>query len=193
MKRKLLLLLILFTCTLLSLQAETNRADYKAPYLLEITVEPGIGGYIGNFGSYLFKKKAYFFTPALDLYLSFNIFNFFGLQLMLGSGCVIHPNSEPIEGTIVYMAIEPYFKVEIDEFMIKFFSGIGFEHTTMLIQYYSSAFCEAGLTAAYELNPRIYLTNSLKFRTGFLHSILLPPERPLMSLTFSMGLLFRTI
>ncbi len=75
---------------------------------------------------------------------------------------------------------------------LKIFSGAGFQHCTMLIDYYASGFFEAGIGAGVKITYYISFIGSVKYRMGFLHSLFVYPEN-LMSLTFSIGLIFRIL
>ena len=109
---------------------------------------------------------------------------------MLSSGCVIHPRSQPIEGTIMYMAFELFSQYDWKYGFIKIFAGVGYEHATMLIWQYGSGFFAAGFSGGIRVSDWIYLQNSIKYRMGFLHSLLVHPEI-LMSITISFGVIVR--
>lgn len=162
----------------------------KPAYLIDFTIDAGCGVYLGEFKNHLNRDGTYWGTPVLDFYISFFIIRYFGIQIYIGSGCVIHPNSYPIEGTIIYNAIELFFQYEWNLIFLKIFSGAGFQHCTMLISYYASGFFETGLSLGTKITTYMSFVGSIKYRMGFLHSLLVYPES-LMSLTFSIGLIFR--
>lgn len=165
--------------------------------ILDISIEAGAGLYIGDFYEHLKKKGAYVVTPALDVYLSIYFLKYFGIMAMAGSGCIIHPNSYPIEGTLLYMGLDLFGQYDFKHCYIKAFAGAGFEHPTMFLQYYASAFFEAGTGVGVKINDYLYWYTSFKYRMGFLHSVLiyywynLDNNDTLMSVTFSTGIVAR--
>ena len=203
---KKLLLFIIFFCLPISFFALDNTTDninlkqkkldlfwqskLRPAHILDITIEPGIGIYLGLFREHLQKDGAYIVTPTFDLYLSLYIIKYFGFQAMISSGCVIHPKSTPIEGTILYMAIECFGIYEWKYIFLKAFAGVGYEHPTWLMQQYASGFFEGGATIGAKINDYLAITTSCKVRMGFLHIVDLYPER-LLSLTISAGITCR--
>ncbi len=141
--------------------------------ILDISIEPGAAFYVGDFYRHLVNSGAYTVTPSLDIYISVYLLKYFGITGILGSSCIIHPRSYPIEGTIFYMGIELFGQYDFKRLYLKIFSGAGFQHTTMLIQYYASAFFEAGFGLGVKITDYLYIFSSFKYRMGFLHSILL--------------------
>ncbi len=177
--------------------SETNKNSVIPDNIIDISINCGVGVYIGNFGVHLLHDGAYIVTPTLDIYISLFIIKYLGLQALLGSGCVIHPRSEPIEGTIIYTGIELFGEYDWKNIYLKVFAGGGFEHTTMLLQWYSSGFFECGIELGIKITDWMYINNSVKYRMGFLHSIIirdqyfLDENDILSSMTYSMGLVFR--
>lgn len=187
MKRVLFIVFILYSIVFIF---PNEKNSIFSDYIVDFTIDAGCGIYLGEFRSHLDKERAYWATPVLDFYISFFIIKYFGLQIYIGSGSVIHPQSFPIEGTIIYNGIEIFFQYEWDLIFIKIFSGAGFQHCTMLISYYASGFFELGLSIGTKINKYMSFTGSIKYRRGFLHSLLVEPKN-LTSLTFSIGLIFR--
>ena len=201
MNRKKFLLLIFIFLSFLSFSSD-NSSDKKidkflSDNILDISIEPGAGFYVGDFYNHLVKKGAYFSTPTLDIYLSVYFLKYFGISAMVGSGCIIHPRSYPIEGTVIYMGLELFGQYDFKYLYLKIFSGAGFQHTTMLIQYYASAFFEVGTGLGVKITDYIYWYTTFKFRMGFLHSVLLyywydlDSNDTLMSVTVPSGISVR--
>jgi len=194
---KIKFLLIFLLVTHIFFSEEKKNYKFISDNILDISIEPGAGFYIGDFYNHLVKKGAYFSTPTLDIYLSVYFIKYFGIMAMVGSGCIIHPNSYPIEGTIIYMGLELFGQYDFKYIYLKGFTGAGFQHTTMLIQYYASAFFEAGLGFGVKITDYIYWYSSIKYRMGFLHSVLLfywynlSENDTLMSVTVSSGISVR--
>lgn len=189
MKKKVLILFLLFFISFL-FSEELKYNKILPLYLLDFTIDAGCGIYLGNFKEHLDKEGAYWATPVFDFYISFFIIKYFGIQVYIGNGSVIHPRSYPIEGTILYHALELFYQYEWKLIFIKIFSGAGFQHCTMLISYYASGFFEFGTGVGVKITYYINLLGSVKYKMGFLHSLLVLPEN-LISLTFSIGLIFR--
>lgn len=158
--------------------------------IVEFTLDFGLGTYVGDFRRRIEAVGTYTETPVLDLYVSLFIIKYFGFQALFSSGCVVHPHSKPIEGTILYMGIEIFAQYEYKYLYLKMFAGAGYEHATLLMTIYSSGFFECGTAVGINIMKWLALTNSFKFRMGFLHSKFLRNER-LMSLTISLGIVFK--
>ncbi len=160
--------------------------------LVDITVEPGVGIYIGTFRRTLEQLGAYILTPVFDVYLSLYILRYFGMQAMFGSGCVIHPQSTAPEGTMLYMAIECFGLYEWKYAYLKAFAGVGYEHPTWHLQKYASGFFEAGAGVGIKVTDYLAITTSCKYRMGFLHIVeLMYTGQRLMSITASAGVTLR--
>ncbi|OHD11278.1 MAG: hypothetical protein A2086_12825 [Spirochaetes bacterium GWD1_27_9] len=196
--KKIIVILILINIffTIYSQEKKEDKRNNKliAKNIVDISFEGGFGLYIGDFYQHLIRDGAFVVTPTLDLYISIYLIKYFGLQLMVGSGSVIHIDSKPIEGSIIYNGLEIFGQYDWKLVYIKIFAGAGFQHTTMLLQYYTSAFFEAGIGLGIKINDYLYWYNSFKYRMGFLNSILLSgmyrleKDDVIMSLTFSTGI-----
>lgn len=195
MKKTIIFLLFIFIIS--HIFAKPNFNKIIPDNIVDISIEGGGGVYLGDFLNHLQRDGAYIATPTLDLYISLFIIKYFGVQALIGTGTVIHPNSTPIEGTILYMGLELFGQYDWKYAFIKFFAGAGFEHTTMLLQWYASGFFEGGTGFGIKITDWMYINTSVKYRVGFLHSVIiflkynLPTSDTLMSITFSMGLVFR--
>jgi hypothetical protein len=193
----LLAVILLFISILLYSQEDQKKFSVLPDNIVDISIEGGVGLYVGKFLDHLRNSGAYTLTPDLDLYVSLYFIKYFGIQAMLGSGCIIHKYSYPIEGTILYMALELFGQYDWKYAYMRMFAGAGFQHTTMLIQWYASGFFEGGLSAGIKITDWLYLNNSVKFRTGFLHSVIIkykydiPENDTLMSVTVSTGVVFK--
>src|SRR4030042_6083149 len=125
---------------------EKKKAKFTVvpDHIVAISFDTGMAVYVGDFYRHLKRDKANVYSPALDIGISLFIIKYMGIQLSLGSGSVIHPESQPIEGTIIYMGIEPFLQYDWKYAFVKMYAGGGFQHTTMSLQWYSSAFFECG-------------------------------------------------
>ena len=172
---------------------QTVWQKYLRPnYIVDITVEPGIGIYIGKFYNTLKSAGAYILTPVFDVYLSLYILRYFGMQVMFSSGCVIHPRSTEPEGTMLYMGIECFGIYEWRYVYLKAFAGVGYEHPTWRLQNYASGFFEAGAGVGIKVTDYLAVTTSCKYRMGFLHIVdLMRTGERLMSMTVSAGITVR--
>jgi len=188
---KIIFLIVIYVSSAQALQSKDGKLNFILPdNIVEITLDLGLGTYLGDFRRNIEAVGTYTETPVLDLYVSLFIIKYFGLQVFFSSGCVIHPYSKPIEGTILYMGVEIFGQYEYKYLYLKLFAGAGYEHATLLMTIYSSGFFECGTAVGVNVNKWIALINSYKFRMGFLHSIFLRGER-LMSLTISLGVVFK--
>ena len=164
----------------------------KPQHILDITIEPGVGIYIGTFRKTLEQEGAYILTPVFDVYLSLYILRYFGMQAMFSSGCVIHPRSAYPEGTMLYMAIECFGIYEWRYVYLKAFAGVGYEHPTWRLQEYASGFFEAGAGVGIKVTDYLAITTTCKYRMGFLHIVeLMYSGQRLMSMTVSAGVSVR--
>jgi hypothetical protein len=201
--RTILLVLLLLSCSDFSLNADDTTADSTSPpwipeNIIEITTDFGLGIYTGDFYDHLVREGAYILTPVLDLYVSFFIIRWMGIQVLISSGTVIHPASTPIEGTLLYMGVELFGRYDWKRIYIKGFAGAGFQHTTMLLSVYASAFFEGGLGVGVHITKWLSMFLSTKYRAAFLRSLLIFQEYPtldefadndrLQSITISLGL-----
>jgi len=188
---KIIFVIIICISSAQALHPKDNEPNFILPNnIVEFTLDFGLGTYLGDFRRHIEAVGTYTETPVLDIYVSLFIIKYFGLQVFFSSGCVIHPYSKPIEGTILYMGVETFAQYEYKYLYLKLFAGAGYEHATLLLTIYSSGFFECGTAVGINLNKWLALTNSYKFRMGFLHSKLLRNER-LMSLTISLGIVFK--
>ena len=195
MKIRCLIIIFFFISTFSYSKPKCNKIFPKN--IIDISIEGGLGIYIGDYRQHLINDGAYTITPAIDLYISLFIIKYLGIQAMLGSGCIIHPYSQPVEGTVLYMALEFFAQYDWKYVFAKIFAGAGFEHTTMLIQWYASGFFECGTGLGVKITDWMYWNTSVKFRMGFLHSVIifqkysLPNNDRLASITISTGIVFR--
>lgn len=179
--------------------ADTQNKFYKIipDHIVDITIDAGIGAYVGNFYKHLNDNGAYTATPIMDIYVSLFIIKYLGVEALIGSGCVIHPYSEPIEGTIIYMGLGLFFQYEWKYAYIKLFTNAGFQHTTMLLQWYASGYFESGFGFGVKITDWMYITSAIKYRMGFLNSIIIREKYDLdyydtiASINFTAGLSFR--
>ncbi|MCG8570179.1 MAG: hypothetical protein MJB14_08570 [Spirochaetes bacterium] len=200
MKRTKIFKIIFILFSLLFLQAEffgLEKSKIFSDKIVDLSIESGAGIYCGPFGQHLFNDGAYLVTPLLDFTVSFYILKYFGLLCEINSGCIIHPYSEPIEGTILYTILDLFFHYDFKHLFLRIFVGAGIQHTTMLIQWYASGVFSTGITLGIRLQEWLYLISSVKYRMGFLHSIIideiygLEKSDRLMSINLTLGLSFR--
>lgn len=188
---KIICAIVIYISSTQALRPKDNEPNFILPNnIVEFTLDFGLGTYLGDFRRHIEAVGTYTETPVLDLYVSLFIIRYFGLQVFFSSGCVIHQYSKPIEGTILYMGVETFAQYEYKYLYLKLFAGAGYEHATLLLTIYSSGFLECGTAVGINLNKWLALTNSFKFRMGFLHSKYLRGER-LMSFTVSLGIVFK--
>ena len=202
---KKLFILLLFNIIFTSFIYTQNESDNKQnkyfkiipDHIIDITIDAGIGVYTGDFYNHLLNDGAYIVTPIIDIDISLFIIKYFGLKTSIGSGSVIHPYSQPIEGTIIYMGLGMFFQYDWKYAFIKIFSSAGFQHTTMLLQWYASGYFECGMGFGIKITKWMYITSSIKYRMGFLNSIIIQEKYDLnyndtiSSINFSTGLVFR--
>ena len=148
--------------------SESNGKSVIPDNIIDISINGGCGLYIGDFGVHLYNSGAYLATPTMDIYLSLFIIKYFGVLAVIGNGSVIHPASQPIEGNIFYLGMELFGIYDWKYAYMKIFSGAGYQNTTMLLQWYSSGFFEAGLEVGIKLTQWMYINNAVKYRMGFL-------------------------
>ncbi len=198
MKRSLIFFLLLINLSLYSNDETSDRySPIRPTYLIDISINPGLGIYVGDFYNHLVRDGAYTMTPVFDLYVSLFFIKYFGIQALISSGCVIHPQSEPIEGTILYMGLELFGQYDFKYAYLKLLTGAGFQHTTMLLQWYSSAFFEVGFEFAVRITEYLYINTGVRYRRAFLESIIiykkynLAENDTLSSVTISSGITFR--
>jgi hypothetical protein len=197
--KRIIIFLLFFNLYLYADDETSDKYSFIRPnYLIDISINPGLGIYVGDFYDHLVKDGAYILTPVLDFYVSLFFIKYFGIQALISSGCVIHPYSEPIEGTILYMALELFGQYDFKYAYLKLFFGAGFQHTTMLLQYYASGFFEAGFEFAVRITEYIYINTGFRYRRSFLNSIIiykkydsLTENNTLSSIIISSGLTFR--
>ncbi len=194
--------LIFTTISFIFSQDQTNDSQSKfykiiPDHIVDITIDAGAGLYVGNFYKHLADDGAYVLTPVMDIYISIFIIKYFGAEVLVGSGSVIHPYSEPIEGTIIYMGIGLFFQYEWKYAYIKLFTNAGFQHTTMLLQWYASGYFESGFGFGIKITNWMYITSAIKYRMGFLNSIIIQEKYNLdyydtiASMNFTAGFSFR--
>ena len=166
-------------------------------HMVDISIEAGIGVYTGDFYQHLINDGAYIISPIIDIDISLFIIKYLGLKASIGSSSVIHPRSQPIEGTIIYIGIGIFFQYDWKYAFINFFSNIGFQHPTMLLQWYASGYFDCGLNFGFKITEWIYITSTINYRMGFLNSIIIKEKYDLnyndtiTSINFSTGLVFR--
>ena len=202
---KILFLLFFFNIIILYFTYTQDESDdhqnkffkITSDHIVDITINAGVGIYTGDFYKHLINDGAYIVTPIIDIDLSLFIIKYFGLKTSIGSGSVIHPYSQPIEGTIIYMGFGVFFQYEWEYAFINFFTNAGFQHTTMLLQWYASGYFECGTGFGIKITKWMYITSAIKYRMGFLNSIIIHEKYDIdyndtiSSINFSTGLVFR--
>lgn len=139
-----------------------------------ISVELGGGRWIADFGSHLEREGAYLGTPSLDMALFIPIGRHLGAEALIGSACVIHPYSVPIDGSFIYQQAGLWAGLELGRMYGWLAVEAGFEHGTLRVSEYSSgvAGCALGLRAP--LSGGLSLSATLRFRRGFLQAVTIP-------------------
>jgi len=152
--------------------AEETSASKLPPAVLSLEI--GAGSWLGDFRSHLDRDGAYTMTPALDFTLRIPLDKTWGIEGLLGSACVVHPQSEPVEGTFFYQGLGLFLAFPCEAWSFRVGAGAGFEHATLLLGTYSSGYAEASAGCAYRINQRLSWNASLRFRAGFLPSLTIP-------------------
>jgi hypothetical protein len=187
--RKLTLAFAMLAC--LARGASPQEARPRAATL---SVELGGGAWLGDFREHLDRDGAYLFTPALDFSARFPIGRYLGVEALIGSACVIHRYSEPIDGSFIYQQAGVYAAFPIGPCSARIAAEAGFEHGTLLITQYSSGVAGASLSLDGPISDRLSWVATIRFRRGFLQAVTIPDyygtdiiDKP-TSLTLSMGL-----
>lgn len=136
----------------------------------EFAMEVGGAGFVGEFRQHLKRDGAKLAGLQYDFSLEIPITEYFGVRTNVGSGCVIHSDSKPIEGTILYVGPEAYGRYAWDKSFVKAGVGTGFQHTTMLIWVYGSAYADAFLSYGYRLLDNFYWSTTARYRFSYLKS-----------------------
>lgn len=116
------------------------------------------------------------------------------MQAVFANLAVIHPQSSPIEGTIHQEILELFYSGSIGTFQVRAFAGIGFQHATLLLQYYSCGVAEIGASIGRPLMRDTQLIVSAKYRISVLPSLLIAEEYglaaadPIRSVSFCAGI-----
>ncbi|HPS59500.1 MAG TPA: hypothetical protein PK514_15475 [Spirochaetota bacterium] len=170
MKIKLFILLLamILPADLFSMAQEPDTLPRVPSF--SFSIETGLAVFTGKFRDHLEHDGADEQSPSLDMSFSIFIFNNCGLQGVFANQSVIHPQSKPIEGTIHLEILELFYQREFGRHLLKCYAGIGFQHTTMLLQYYSSGLIEFGGTYGWEFLNERSLIVSVKYRKGILPS-----------------------
>ncbi len=138
------------------------------------SVELGGGRWIADFGEHLEREGAYLGTPSLDMALFIPLGKHLGVEALIGSACVIHPYSEPIDGSFIYQQAGLWTCFELGQARAWIAAEAGFEHGSLRVAEYSSgvAGCALGLRAP--LAERLSFSATLRFRRGFLQAVTIP-------------------
>jgi hypothetical protein len=153
-------------------EAARDRAARHAG--AELSVELGGGAWLGAFREHLDRDGAYLATPALDFSIRMPIGEHFGIEALVGSACVIHRYSEPIDGSFFYQEAGLYAGLAIGRAFAWVAGEAGFEHGTLLVTQYSSGVAGAALGLSVPIGNRLSLVATLRFRRGFLQAVTIP-------------------
>jgi hypothetical protein len=160
------------------------------------SIEFGGGAWLCDFREHLDRDGAYLFTPALDFSARFPIGGIFGVEALVGSDCVIHRYSEPIDGSFICQQAGLYAELPIGACHAWIAGEVGFEHGTLLVTQYSSGVAGAALGLRAPIGARLSWVATLRFRRGFLQAVSIPAfygtdviDHP-TSLTVSAGLAY---
>jgi hypothetical protein len=140
----------------------------------ELSVELGGGAWLGAFREHLDRDGAYLATPALDFSIRMPIGEHFGIEAIVGSECVIHRYSEPIDGSFFYQEAGLYAGLTIGRAFAWVAGEAGFEHGTLLVTQYSSGVAGAALGLSVPIGDRLSWVATLRFRRGFLQAVTIP-------------------
>jgi hypothetical protein len=189
--RKLTLASAMLAC--LALGASPQEARPRAAAL---SVELGGGAWLGDFREHLDRDGAYLATPSLDFALKFPIGGILGVEALVGSACVIHRYSEPIDGSFIYQQAGLYAELPLGAASAWIAAEAGFEHGTLRVTEYSSGVAGAALGLRVPIGDRLEWASTLRFRRGFLQAVTIPAaygtdaiDNP-TSLTLSAGLAY---
>ena len=160
--------IILFLAVLLTAPSVSAREK-----IMEIQFGLGSGFYLGSFRDHLKTDGAYTATPVLDLYFSPYLHKNFGFSFYLGTGAVIHPQSKPIEGVILYIGTGPFYTWSKGRFHMRFTVLAGYQHPGMSLQWYGSGFFGLGCFAGWDLNDYSCLRIGVDYKRQFLRSLII--------------------
>lgn len=162
----------------------------------ELSVELGGGTWLGDFREHLDRAGAYLATPELDFSIRLPIGEHFGIEALVGSACVIHPHSKPIDGSFSYQEAGLYAGMEIARAFAWVAAEVGFEHGTLLVTQYSSGVGGAALGLSVPIGDGLSWAATLRYRRGFLQAVTIPEfygteviDRP-TSLTLTAGIAY---
>jgi hypothetical protein len=139
-----------------------------------ISVELGGGAWLGEFREHLDRDGAYLATPSLDFLIRLPFGEGFGAEALLGSACVIHRYSTPIDGSFFYQEAGLYAGLPIGAAFAWIAAEAGFEHGTLLVAQYSSGVAGAALGLRAPIGERLSWVATLRFRRGFLQAVSIP-------------------
>jgi hypothetical protein len=144
------------------------------PTRAELAVELGGGAWLGDFREHLDRDGAYLLTPALDFTARFPMTGLIGVEALVGSDCVIHRYSEPIDGSFLYQEAGLYAGIPIGRAYAWIAGEAGFEHGTLRVTEYSSGVAGAALGVSIPAGGRLSWVATLRFRRGFLQAVTVP-------------------
>jgi hypothetical protein len=139
-----------------------------------LAVEAGGGVWLADFREHLDRDGAYPCTPALDFSAFIPIGGHFGIEALIGSACVIHRYSKPIDGSFVYQQAGLYTGLSLGPCYAWVAAEAGFEHGTLLVAQYSSGVAGAALGVRVPMGERLSWTATIRFRRGFLQAVTIP-------------------
>jgi hypothetical protein len=144
------------------------------PARAELSVELGGGAWLGDFREHLDREGAYLLTPALDFSVRIPFGARFGFEALVGSDCVIHRYSQPIDGSFLYQEAGLYAAFPIGRACAWIAAEAGFEHGTLLVTQYSSGVAGAAFGVSIPAGGRLSWVATLRFRRGFLQAVTIP-------------------
>jgi len=167
--------LVLALLTLASIAANaTTEGNVRDPAVASLSIELGGGAWLGDFRDHLDRDGAYLATPTLDFVARFPFNEYAGIEAIIGSACVIHPYSEPIDGSFIYQEAGLYAGITLGRSFAWISAEAGFEHGTLLVTQYSSGVAGAALGIRAPIRDRLLWTATIRFRRGFLQAVTIP-------------------
>ena len=105
---------------------------------MEMIIETGCGFYTGSFLEHLKADRALLITPTIDCYMAACMTPALGLHFHTGTGSVIHLESEPMEGIILYQSIGPFLRWTHGRYRVAGWVDTGFQMPDMSLEWYGS-------------------------------------------------------
>lgn len=162
-----------------------------------LSIELGGGAWLADFREHLDRDGAYPATPALDFVARLPVTDHFGIEALVGSACVIHRYSEPIDGSFFYQQAGLYAGLAAGRWQAWAAGEVGFEHGTLLVAQYSSGVAGAAAGVLAPIDDRLSWVATIRFRRGFLQAVTIPAfygtaaiDHP-TSLTITTGVAYR--